>query len=727
MIQAIGLTSTPRRNPCTALRRHGVPDGGERNGPRPLVDDVSLTAPQGRVTALLAPWAVGSTVVRLMLDLEPGRGVTRFRGRPLRHMAHPLREVGVLLGDVPGHPGRTVRGHLRMLCAAAGLPAARADAVLEEIGLVSLREEPLGNLSRGLDRQLGLACALLGEPHTLVLDAPFRGLAPREARWLHGQLRRYTRRGGTVLLTTADAGRAAKCADRVVVLDDGRIVADQEAATFASTRLRPRVAVRSPHAARLGMLLAKEARVARRSVEVVQEDGTRLSVYGSSCAHVGETAFRHGILIHHLADECGAPGRETPGVSGTDEASGGATGCARRSDGSPVPRNVVGPAPPGSGPSPTAGPPPPSVLAPAAPGASPADRATARAEPAEPASAHGAPTPQAPCGPGAPSVPSEPPVLSASPAPAVPRGATRRPPVPSAPIPSGATPKPSARTSTVGSPGPGPKVVPLPSAKVTVRRPRNPLCPVRYELCRSTGVVTGYLVAAGVLVVSAVLCLLMAVGGSTSEPYVLAAWPRELPLPPAALGAGLLGALAYGDEFRYPALAVDRGTVPRRFGLLGAKLFVAAVTALLLACATLGCDAAVLHLVPVNRPARSPVDPALLGTGWVCLVVGCAWVGVAAAGVFRAASAGLAAVLAVPLLAVPVVGAAVGGAPTNPAVGALGRSAGPAAGMPGPPGSEGGAGAAIRWILQPMGSALMLSLVALLCAFMLMMFRDRAR
>ncbi|MGW0416528.1 ABC transporter ATP-binding protein, partial [Streptomyces collinus] len=291
MIQAVGLTSIPRK------------------AHPPVVDDVSFEACAGRVTALLGPAGAGkTTALRLMLELQQGRGITYFRGRPLHRIPHPAREVGVLLGDVPGHAARSVRGHLRMLCAAAGVPVRRADEVLEVVGLVSLREERLGTLSRGMDRRLGLACALLPDPHTLVLDDPTGGLSTREARWMHGMLRAHAAQGGTVLYTTADSKEAARAADRVVTLDGGRLVADQEAGEFARNRLRPRVAVRSPHAARLAVLLGKEARTAQRSVEVVREDGNRLSVYGSTTADIGETAFRHGILIHQLADEVGDMG-----------------------------------------------------------------------------------------------------------------------------------------------------------------------------------------------------------------------------------------------------------------------------------------------------------------------------------------------------------------------------------------------------------------------------------
>ncbi|CAM5408314.1 hypothetical protein SALBM311S_09497 [Streptomyces alboniger] len=151
----------------------------------------------------------------------------------------------------------------------------------------------------------GLACALLPDPHTLLLDEPADGLSSRECHWLHGMLRAHAAQGGTVLLTTSDPKEAARASDRVVTLDKGRLVADQDVDDFARTRLRPRVRRANPHAAALAALIAKEARTAQRSVEVVREEGNRLSVYGSTCADIGETAFRHRVLVHQLADEVG--------------------------------------------------------------------------------------------------------------------------------------------------------------------------------------------------------------------------------------------------------------------------------------------------------------------------------------------------------------------------------------------------------------------------------------
>ncbi|WP_327661162.1 MULTISPECIES: ABC transporter ATP-binding protein [unclassified Streptomyces] len=667
MIQATGLTSNARK------------------GSPPAVDDVSFDARAGRVTALLGARRSGkTTAVRLMLELQQGRGVTYFRGRPLHRIAHPAREVGVLLGDVPGHPARTVRGHLRMLCSAAGVPVRRADDVLEVVGLVSLREERLGTLSRGMDRRLGLACALLADPHTLVLDDPAAGLSARESRWLHGTLREYAALGGTVLFTTDDAREAARVADRVVTLDEGKVVADQGVADFARTRLRPRVAVRSPHAARFGALLAKEARTAKRSVEVVTEDGSRLSVYGSTCADVGDIAFRHGILVHQLADEIGDAGPSVAASVATENRSGNSGGDAEaRTDAQTGPGAETG-----------------------------TDTETGTGTNVQTGTGPDGPThPPAAATPLNVLTPTSTfvPLADATSPPAAQRRATSN---------GRALEAESARETSIALP-----TLPPP---ITVRTARGPLRPVRYELRRATGIATGHVTGALVLAVSAVLSVLLARAGHTPQPRLIAAWPQVLPLPPAALGAGLLGAFAFGEEFRHPALAADRGTVPRRLGLLAAKLLVGAAAALLLGVLTVVGDAALLYLVYGSELTQVPAEWLSLSASWLALVVGCAWAGVLASGLFRSTAAGLAAVVAVPIIIVPLVQKALEGPSVRTAAGLPGRLRDLAL-MDWPFGIERFAAVGLRMITQPVGGALMLSLSALLCAYLFTALRTRVR
>ncbi|MFJ3586572.1 ATP-binding cassette domain-containing protein [Streptomyces sp. NPDC090127] len=579
MLQAIGLTSNPRRD---------LP---------PAVDDLTFDARPGQVTALLGPAGAGkTTALRLMLELEPGRGVTYFRGRPLQRVAHPAGEVGVLFGDVPGHPSRTLRSQLRMLSAAAGVPASRADEMLEFVGLAGLHDQRIGRLSRGMDRRLGLASALLGDPHTLLLDEPGAGLSARERAWLHELLRAHATGGGTVLYTTEDPKDAARHADRVVTVDKGRLVATQAAADFAHTRLRPRVAVRTPHAARLAAAVTQEARAARRTVEVVTERGNRLSVYGSDCAAIGETAFRHGVLIHRLTDEVGDTG--------------------------PVGADA---------------------------------RDAAASEPARPQ------------------------------------------PVRQVPEPSG------------------------------TRRPaRSPLRPLRYEIRRLLGVPATPLVVAAVLAASVLISLLLARGGGTPLPTLLAGWPALSPLPPAALGAGLLGAFSFGDEYRYPALTTGRGAVPRRLGLLLAKLAVAAAVGLVLAVLVVVADLEALRLVYGGELIPVPENWPSLCASWFGLIVGCAWAGVLGAGVFRVAAAGVAAVLAVPVVVAPLLGQVTSGPAGRSITGLPGRLRDFVV-MEWPTAADRWLLGALRVVAQPVGVALALALTALLCAYVITGLHRKAR
>ncbi|MFI8965273.1 ATP-binding cassette domain-containing protein [Streptomyces sp. NPDC053493] len=605
MLQAIGLTSTPRRDRP------------------PAVDDLTFEARPGTVTALLGPAGAGkTTALRLMLQLEPGRGITYFRGRQLHQVAHPAREVGVLLGDVPGHPSRTLRSQLRMLCAAAGVPGSRADDMLRAVGLTGLHDQRIGTLPLGMDRRLGLASALLADPHALLLDEPAAGLSVRESGWLYELLRAHADEGGTVLYATDDPKDAARNADRVVTLDGGRLVADQDAVEFARTRLRPRVAVRTPYAARLAAVLTQESRAARRAVEVVAEGGNRLSVYGSDCATVGESAFRNGVLLHRLAEETGDAGPAAP-----------------------------------AGPGPT--------------------RATA-------ATVATHPSPQAPA-----------PARTAD----------------------GETPAP-VRTAAAEKAAP---------ARRSHRAPyRSPLRPLRYEIRRLLGVPSTPLVVAGVLLVSVTLAVLLGRGGRTPLPALLAGWPGISPLPPAALGAGLLGAFSFGEEYRYPALTSGRGAVPRRLGLLLAKLAVAAAVGAALAALAVAADLGTLRLVYGAELIPVPGNWAVMAANWFGLVIGCGWAGVLGAGVFRAAAAGVAAVLSVPVAFAPPLQRLLSGVPRRSVAGLPARLR-EFASLEWSSDADRWLMGALRVVGQPVGVALALTLTVLLCAYVLTGRHSRAR
>ena len=201
----------------------------KRYGGHTAVDDVTFTAQPGRVTGFLGPNGAGkSTTMRMMVGLtDPSSGSTRILGRRFADLPNPGREVGVLLDASAQHAGRTGREILGLASHSMGLSRARVAAMLDR---VSLTEEEAGrrvrNYSLGMRQRLGIAAALLGEPEVLILDEPANGLDPAGIRWMRDLLRDFADQGGTVLLSSHLLHEIEVIADDIVVIGNGRIVAE---------------------------------------------------------------------------------------------------------------------------------------------------------------------------------------------------------------------------------------------------------------------------------------------------------------------------------------------------------------------------------------------------------------------------------------------------------------------------------------------------------------------
>jgi ABC-2 type transport system ATP-binding protein len=192
------------------------------------VDNVSFSAHPGRVTGFLGPNGAGkSTTLRILVGLTPATGGTaQVLGRRFADLPNPGLEVGVLLDASAQHAGRTGREILTVAAQMMGLPASRVEEILD---LVSLTPAEAGrrvrHYSLGMRQRLGIATALLGEPEVLILDEPANGLDPAGIRWMRDLLRSYANRGATVLLSSHLLHEIEVMADDLVVIGNGRIVA----------------------------------------------------------------------------------------------------------------------------------------------------------------------------------------------------------------------------------------------------------------------------------------------------------------------------------------------------------------------------------------------------------------------------------------------------------------------------------------------------------------------
>jgi ABC-2 type transport system ATP-binding protein len=262
------------------------------------VRDLSFEVRPGVVTGFLGPNGAGkSTTLRLMLDLDRGQGETRFDGRRYGELDQPLREVGIVLDARSFHPTRTARDHLRMLAAAASIPTVRVDEVLDLVGLTDVAGHRPKGFSLGMAQRLGLAAALLGDPHTLILDEPANGLDPHGIQWLREFLRAFATAGRTVFVSSHLLAEMALMAEDLVVIGRGRLIAAGPVDEFVSRFTHQSVVVRSPQADRLSTVL----RMTFVGVAVSGEGEGTIVVEGLRTEQIGDLAATHSITLHELS------------------------------------------------------------------------------------------------------------------------------------------------------------------------------------------------------------------------------------------------------------------------------------------------------------------------------------------------------------------------------------------------------------------------------------------
>jgi ABC-2 type transport system ATP-binding protein len=180
------------------------------------------------VTGFLGPNGAGkSTTMRVMVGLTPPTsGSATIAGRRFADLPNPGLEVGVLLDASAQHAGRTGRETLTIAQRTMGLPASRVRSMLDLVSLTGAEaDRRVRNYSLGMRQRLGIATALIGDPEVLILDEPANGLDPAGIRWMRDLLRDFADQGGTVLLSSHLLHEIEVIADEIVVIGNGRIVA----------------------------------------------------------------------------------------------------------------------------------------------------------------------------------------------------------------------------------------------------------------------------------------------------------------------------------------------------------------------------------------------------------------------------------------------------------------------------------------------------------------------
>ena len=197
------------------------------------VDGVSLAVTSGQLLSLLGPNGAGKTTTVSMLAglVRPDRGEVAVDGRRLAGDADPAkRRIGLVPQDVALYEELTARDNLRFFGGLYGFRgAALEDAlgeVLKLVGLADRARDRVGTYSGGMKRRLNLAAGLLHDPDILLLDEPTVGVDPQSRHAIFENLAELKRRGKAILYTTHYMEEAERLSDRIVVMDHGRVIAD---------------------------------------------------------------------------------------------------------------------------------------------------------------------------------------------------------------------------------------------------------------------------------------------------------------------------------------------------------------------------------------------------------------------------------------------------------------------------------------------------------------------
>ena len=268
----------------------------KRYGKTVAVDQLSFAVQPGRVTGFLGPNGAGkSTTLRMILGLDnPTSGSALVNGRPFPYHHNPLSEVGALLDPKAFHPGRSALDHLRCLALANGINRRRAEEVLDLVGLTSVASRRAGGFSLGMGQRLGIASALLGDPAILILDEPVNGLDPDGVLWIRTLLRSLATEGRTVLVSSHLMSEMALTAEHLVVIGQGRLLADDSVEAVIASRGQNSVHVRSPQSEQLAALLTAAG------AALTSPAPGELTVTGVPTDDIGELAAANGITLHEL-------------------------------------------------------------------------------------------------------------------------------------------------------------------------------------------------------------------------------------------------------------------------------------------------------------------------------------------------------------------------------------------------------------------------------------------
>lgn len=205
-------------------------------GKRAAVDGLSFELHAGEIALLLGPNGAGksTTLAAMAGAVLPSAGTIKVGGEDLATAPRSRRKKVGFADQPPAlYEFFTVAEHVGFVAQARGYDQAAADKVLADLGLSKIAQRPCRELSFGMRQRVGLAAALVGPIELALLDETLNGLDPHASRAARATLRAVAGRGAAILMSTHLLGVAERMCDRILLMDKGKLVADQRGSDVA--------------------------------------------------------------------------------------------------------------------------------------------------------------------------------------------------------------------------------------------------------------------------------------------------------------------------------------------------------------------------------------------------------------------------------------------------------------------------------------------------------------
>ena len=267
----------------------------KKYGGKTVVNKLNLNLKSGVITGFLGPNGSGkSTTMKMIISLvHPTVGEVRVDGKKYNELTQPTKQIGTLIDPAAIDKNLTARQHLSLISTASNIDPNRLDEMIKITGLEMVQNNKVKSYSLGMKQRLGVATALISDPDVVILDEPFNGLDVDGIKWLRRLFKLLAEEGKAVIVSSHLMSEIQAVADRVVIIGQGKLLADMTIEEMNKKSLSSYVYVEAND-------IEKMAKVLREKRAIVQKYGEGLEIRKLDAKKVGRLAYDNQIVLYEL-------------------------------------------------------------------------------------------------------------------------------------------------------------------------------------------------------------------------------------------------------------------------------------------------------------------------------------------------------------------------------------------------------------------------------------------